>query len=669
MATTTTTWYLNLKDSISGPLKKMQGGVDNVSKRVGKAGKALNKLSAIDMMAVDASAQQLKASFEAFNQPFIAFESKLAEVEAITGVTGKALDELGRKAKASARTFGGSATESLENYKTILSKLGPEIAKSPKALDLMERSVRTLSKSMGGDAAGAVDALTTGMLQYGIDLSDPMKAQEEMTRLMNVMAAAAQEGAAEVPSISQALKVAGVQSKLSNVSFEATNAAIQELAKGGKVGAEAGTALRNVLGKMAGEDIIPKEAAGKLRALGVDMSVVSDTSIPFTDRLRELKKAQGDATVMAQVFGVENAAAANILLNSVDAQDKLKAKITGTNSAQEQANVIMDTTAERLSRMKAGFDNIKISIGKYTAAAQPFVAIGADSISMMANMANAQKGVTAAMGAAKAMLGIKTLAESAAIIKTKLLSAWTRITTVSQWNLNAAMMANPIGAVILAIVALVAIIAVAWAKFEGFRNIIFQGWEAMKLFGTVIKDYVINRFKELLKGVTGIGKSLMHFFNGEWSKAWETGKNAMVDLSGAGSANAAIDQAKEGLPGALNKGKAKSDAYTAAQNAKPEVGVVAPLSEDTTGLLDLTGKKKKVDGTPTSGGTGTGDGTKENALALEGTGTSGGSKTINMTLNIYNSFATSASTNVRALADEIVGHVNDKLRDSVTNLG
>jgi len=123
------------------------------------------------------------------------------------------------------------------------------------------------------------------------------------------------------------------------------------------------------------------------------------------------------------------------------------------------------------------------------------------------------------------------------------------------------------------------------------------------------------------------------------------------------------------LPGALNKGKAKSDAYTAAQNAKPEVGVVAPLSEDTTGLLDLTGKKKKVDGTPTSGGTGTGDGTKENALALEGTGTSGGSKTINMTLNIYNSFATSASTNVRALADEIVGHVNDKLRDSVTNLG
>ena len=666
MATTTTTWYLNLKDSISGPLKKMQGGVDNVSKRVGNAGKALNKLSAIDMMAVDASAQQLKASFEAFNQPFIKFESKLAEVEAITGVTGKALDALGVKAKASARIFGGSATDSLENYKTILSRLGPDIAKSPEALDLMERSVRTLSKTMGGDSVAAVDALTTGMLQYGIDLSDPIKAQKEMANMMNVMAAAAQEGAAEVPSISQALKVAGVQAKLSKVSFEGSNAAIQELAKGGKVGAEAGTALRNVLGKMAGEDIIPKEAAGKLRALGVDMSVVSDTSIPFTDRLRELKKAQGDATVMAQVFGVENAAAANILLNSVDAQDALKAKITGTNSAQEQANVIMGTSAEKLSRLNAWYDNMKISIGKYTTAAQPFVQIGADSISMMANMANAQRGVTAAMAAGKAMLGIKTLAESAAVIKTKLLSTWTRITTVSQWNLNAAMMANPIGVIIIAIIALVAIIAVCWAKFEGFRNVIFQGWEAMKLFGNVIKDYVINRFKELLKGVTGIGKSLLHFFNGEWSKAWQTGKNAMVDLSGAGSAGAAIDQAKEGLPGALAKGKSRSAAYTANKNASPEVGAVAPLAEDTTGLLDLSGKKKKDPVTPAGG---TGSAAKENALAIGGTGTGGGSKTINMTLNIVNNFSTSESTNARAMADKVMGHVNDKLRDAVTNLG
>jgi TP901 family phage tail tape measure protein len=519
---------------------------------------------------------------------------------------------------------------------------------------------------MGGDSVAAVDALTTGMLQYGIDLSDPIKAQKEMANMMNVMAAAAQEGAAEVPSISQALKVAGVQAKLSKVSFEGTNAAIQELAKGGKVGAEAGTALRNVLGKMAGEDIIPKEAAGKLRALGVDMSVVSDTSIPFTDRLRELKKAQGDATVMAQVFGVENAAAANILLNSVDAQDALKAKITGTNSAQEQANVIMDTTAERLSRMNAWFDNVKISIGKYTAAAQPFVAIGADSISMMANMANAQKGVTAAMAAGKAMLGIKSLAESAAVIKTKLLSTWTRITTVSQWNLNAAMMANPIGVVVLAIIALVAIIAVAWAKFEGFRNVIFQGWEAMKLFGNVIKDYVINRFKELLRGVTGIGKALLHFFNGEWSKAWETGKNAMVDLSGAGSAGAAIDQVKEGMPGALAKGKSRSAAYTANKNASPEVGAVPSLGADTTGLLDLSGKKKKDPATP-AGGTGTA--AKENALAIGGTGTGGGSKTINMTLNIVNNFSTSETSNARAMADKVMGHVNDKLRDAVTNLG
>lgn len=325
-----------------------------------------NQIKQISFVQITQGLQNLNQAFESINSPGLKFGSTLADVSAITGITGSKLEELGEKARASAIKFGGSAAESLNSYKVILSKLGPEIANSLPALDSMENSVRTLSKTMGGDNLKAVEALTTSMLQYGVDLSDPIAASEEMSKMMNVMAAGAQQGAAEVDQVSQSVTVAGVAMKQAKVSFEEGNAAIQLLAKGGKQGAEAGTALRNILTKIAGEDIIPKEAAAKLKSLGVDMNVVSDTSLSLSDRLKELKKAQSDATVMAQVFGLENSAAANILLDGIDYMDELTVKITGTNTAYEQANVIMDSRAEKVKRMTAFIEDQKIALFEAT---------------------------------------------------------------------------------------------------------------------------------------------------------------------------------------------------------------------------------------------------------------------------------------------------------------
>lgn len=385
MTTANTTWELRFKDSLTSGIAGVNKIIDTTEERFNKLGKGLNRLSAIDFMAVDVAAQNVKRGLEDFNQTSISFESGLAEVEAITGVTGKGLEDLGSKARQSAKDFGGEATDSLNTYKTLLSRLGPDIAKSPEALEKMERNVRTLSKTMGNDAAGSADALTTAMLQYGVDLSDPTAAQEEMARMMNVMAAGAKEGAAEVPSIAGALKVAGVQAKQSNVSFIETNALLQTFAAGGKEGAEAGTTLRNVLAKMSGEDVLSKEAVVKLRALGVNMDIVSNTSLPLTTRLRELKKAQGDATAIAQIFGIENAAGANIMLNSIDVQEELQKKIQGTNAAEEQAGIIMNTSAERKSRLNAIWNDAKIVVGEYTTAMGPYVSAGANTISVMAN--------------------------------------------------------------------------------------------------------------------------------------------------------------------------------------------------------------------------------------------------------------------------------------------
>lgn len=446
---------INVKDNIFGDIKVLKAAFISLEDRIGKiegtskkSFETLNKqVSKISLSSVIQNFTNLSDALGSISAPGLKFNASLQDLSALTGVTGKELQQLGEYARESAVKFGGEASTSLETYKTILSRLGPDIAKNKEALSGMEQNVQILSKTMGGDAAGAVDALTTAMLQYGVDLSKPQEAQKEMARMMDIMANAAQEGAAEVPQISAALKVSGVAATQAKVSFAEANSAIQALAQGGKEGSEAGMALRNILGKMAGEDVIPKEAAEKLKRLGVDMNIVSDKTIPFTQRLRELKKAQGDATIMAQVFGVENAAAANILLSTVDAQDELTVAIQKQGGAQEQANVVMESKEEKLKRMKAVIDDYKVSMfeltGGITAYMQPMGELLRDVTSL-----------TPLWDMASGSMKLFKKETYANIASTKAWSVVTKVATVAQKILSTTILGTPIGWVIAGVATL-----------------------------------------------------------------------------------------------------------------------------------------------------------------------------------------------------------------------
>ena len=113
---------------------------------------------------------------------------------------------------------------------------------------------------------------------------------------------------------------------------------------------------------------------------------------------------------------------------------------------------------------------------------------------------------------------------------------------------------NPISLVIILIAGLIAIVWALWNKFEGFRGVIMGVWEVIKGFGTAIKDYVINRFKELLSGITGIGQALLAFFSGDFKKAWEVGKKAASDLIG-------VDSKKKLVEDGINAAKKFNEGY------------------------------------------------------------------------------------------------------------
>ena len=274
------------------------------------------------------------SGLDALTRAGLDLNTSMTDLSALTGVTGDGLRLIERSARDLAKTFGGSAAQAVESYKLILSQLGPDIAQVPEALAAMGESVATLSKTMGGDTTAAADVLTTAMNQFGVSMEDPSAAAVEMARMMNVMAAAAQAGSAELPAIKEALQQSGMAAAAAGVSFEETNAAIQVLDQRGRKASEGGVALRNVLTTLSQGRFLPQEVLVELEAANIDVNTLTDTTRTLADRLQALTPLMDDTALMTKLFGRENSNAAIALISGVDALRGYTEAVTDTRSAR-----------------------------------------------------------------------------------------------------------------------------------------------------------------------------------------------------------------------------------------------------------------------------------------------------------------------------------------------
>jgi TP901 family phage tail tape measure protein len=515
-------------DNLNGAATKLQKNISRTQSVCDKFGAFYLKLDAVKS-AIDGIGQ----GFDNVMKPGMALNSSLADLSAITGITGDKLNEIEGNARNAAKTFGGTAAQSIESYKLLLSQLTPEIAKTPAALDSMGKSVATLSKTMGGDTVAATEVLTTAMNQFQVDTKDPIAASAKMAEMMNIMAAAAKEGSAELPAIKAALEQSGMAAKMANVSFSETNAAIQVLDKAGKKGSEGGVALRNVLATLSEGRFLPPETQKALKAAGVDIGTLGDTSLSLSQRLSPLKAIMGDAALVTKLFGKENQNAALALISGTAQMDTYNNSIQGTNTAYEQAEKVMETTAEKMSRMRAQVDDLKIGMFNLTGAAYPYIDVVVQTMSTVSDF------VPVLMMMKDAVLFL-TNAEKMKAFWDGVLAKSTQLWTAAQWLLNAAFIASPIGWIVLGVGALVAGIVIAWNKFEGFRKVVLSVWDTIKGFGIALYEYVILRVKGIISGLGSMGSAIYKLFTGDFSGAWAAAKQGVADLSGFSSAKEAV---------------------------------------------------------------------------------------------------------------------------------
>nr|DAD90559.1 MAG TPA: minor tail protein [Myoviridae sp. ctlHW5] len=626
--------------------------------------KLATSMRPIDWQAASQGFLNITQKFSEAAQVGADYEKSLLDVAAITGITGDDLDKLGGKARNLAKEFGGTATDNLATFQTILSRLGPQIGESDEALAKMGSYANTLAKTMGGDVVGATDALTTSMLQFKVNLDDPIAAAAEMERMMNVMAAGAKEGAAEVPQIAQALVQAGGAAKLSNVSFEETNAALQALAQSGKYGAEAGVGLRNVLIKMNAPSALSKEATNMLAAYGVNMQKVSDTTVPFAERLKELQKIGQNTDVLAAVFGAENIQAAQGLINTAQAQAELTQQISGTNVATEQATIVMSGWSEWMGRCKAWLDDLKI--GSFSFA--KVLGVVGDSlggvISTLGDMGSAYSGLAPVVKALGGWL-------KQTVVVQKLMVVWTKAATAVQWLWNAALSANPIGIIIVAIGALVAGIIYLANKVSGWGEAWKHTWEGAKLlfqgFSASIETVWLTMVNSLMIGLNKIKEGWYEFKNavGLGDESENNKMLAQINEDTENRKKAIADSAKVAYEANL---AAKEEFIKAGQsltwNKDKKEATEAPKAGNLSASSAIGGGASPNPITPTKGSK---EGGKDSTMSVGGSG--GGSKTITINITMNNTFPIDKTIGSKEnAANGVISKINDRMRDALVTL-
>lgn len=124
------------------------------------------------------------------------------------------------------------------------------------------------------------------------------------------------------------------------------------------------------------------------------------------------------------------------------------------------------------------------------------------------------------------LVGVVASLAAAIVVANAAMRAWSTIQAVArgvsiaytavQHALNAAMAANPIGLVVLAIVALVAAFIWLWNNVEGFRNFFIGVWDAIQVAMAAVTDWFTATWDAVVSWFEGVWKSVAGFLGGIW---------------------------------------------------------------------------------------------------------------------------------------------------------
>lgn len=319
-------------DKLEKQSGETEGATDRVEKAAGRSKVAMGAYA----LAAAAVTAALYKTVEVHKE----FGMAISDLAAITGAAGADLEFYKDQALAIGESTTLSATQAATAFKLIASAK-PDLLSSKEALAGVTFEAVKLAEAASIDMPAAADALGSALNQFGAGA-------DQASRFINVLAAGAKFGASEISDTSVALREAGTVASGAGLSFEETNAALQSLSTVAIKGSKAGVALRNIL---------------------VNLQTQSDSKINpaivgLNTALANLSTKQLNTTEMSKLFGKEQLAAAQALINNASQVKKLTDNLTGTQTAYEQASIKVDNLAGDTKKMSSAWESAALSLGE-----------------------------------------------------------------------------------------------------------------------------------------------------------------------------------------------------------------------------------------------------------------------------------------------------------------
>lgn len=314
-------------------IRRAKGEIGNFEKSItsmaGKIGPALSGFAAFAGISV-AIGDVVRTSME--------FEKSLSSLKSLTGVTTQELSFFKDEAIRLGSTTTQTASQVVDAFKLIGSQM-PELLKNKEALSSVTESAIILAEAAEIDVPEAAKALTGALNQMGASSS-------QAAEYINILAAASQQGSADIPYLNKAIENAGGAASSVGVQFNELVAAIEAIAPKITDAGSAGTNLRNIF------LTLESSADKNLRPSVVGLS----------QAVENLAAKHMNATEMTKMFGKESVTAALALVSEKDKFVELTGAITDTNTAFEQQRINNDNVAGSVKGLQSAWEGLILTV-------------------------------------------------------------------------------------------------------------------------------------------------------------------------------------------------------------------------------------------------------------------------------------------------------------------
>jgi len=363
-----------------------------------------------------------------------------------------------------------------------------------------------------------------------------------------------------------------------------------------------GKSLYDQLTKYATDTVFGTEVYGHASSM-LGAGLKAEEVMPMMKMLGDV--SMGDSNKLDGLsYAISQVKGAGVLRG----QEKIQLENSGFYPLQQ----IMKKTGETFQEVSKRMEEGKISFQEVYASLEAATGAGGKFHNMLAKIADTPAGQLAQIKgtldqmmvrvgnvflpiASKLMQAISWIAEKMGPVLEPLvayigtLTAGILAVAAAQWLWNAAVAANPIGLVIVAIAAAAVAIYALWQKSEKFRAVIRGIGAALKDFGKLILEVLLAPLKLVWGVFSNILKSIWFAITGEWKKAADSAKNVLLEATGANTAKRIYENGKQ-IGESFNKGFQDSLAKDRTENIRKVIGEGGDVVALATAFQDL-GKK------------------------------------------------------------------------------